>query len=82
MGLKLLLKKIYVKWVDSSSTDEWTYIDQIDVDEIGHVIETTGFLIFENKASIIVALNYDSRGKSVSCFIQIPKVVIKERKYI
>lgn len=70
---------IYLEWVDSRSTDEWTVEEHLKIDGERYRIHTLGILISESKNAIVVALNVDTHSPSAACFIEIPKSVIRKR---
>ena len=76
------MKSKYVKihWRDAVSVDEWT--SAADIVSESALIETLGILINETEEIITVALNHDQSNDSYSCFINIPKGWIVQRKVV
>lgn len=80
MAKKRLHPKVSVTWKDSQSTDDWEFLDDIPFESLP-VIETQGFLIYEDKEQIYVAQNL-SKDFAVRMVMQIPKAcIIKIKKY-
>lgn len=77
-------KPIYVKWIDSSSfqIQQWRHVDDfVQEDFLCSVIETVGYLIYENKEMVNIVLSASSTG-NVTGDINIPKAAILKRKWI
>jgi hypothetical protein len=72
----------HVKWIDSTSIDAWSEVQEVAEDLNPHVVDSVGFFVKENQTCIWLALNYDSNADMVSCSIMIPKVAIQERRVL
>jgi len=73
------MKIVFVVWLDAASNDSWTATEGAMEQQL-HEIHTVGHLISENEQKIVVGLSKDLIGDSVSNYIAIPKVWIKDRK--
>ncbi len=74
-------KKELIRWVDSKSTTEcWTHLD--DVDHKPALIETVGWIIFEDKDVLSVAGSISERTDQCTQGIVIPKPCIKSRRVL
>lgn len=67
---------IYVKWVDSALTSDWTEAPNSKTGVVE--IESIGYLILEDDEHIEIAQNMSTFHKCA--IMAIPKAVIKERK--
>jgi hypothetical protein len=68
---------VYLRWLDSASTGEWTSVNENGLDEI----TTIGFLIYEDKKHIQIAHSIDQNNKYCGV-LAIPKSVILERRTV
>jgi hypothetical protein len=72
----MICKKVYIKWIDSQTDCDWTYYRERK-DILPMIIHTVGFLIYENKKLIRMALsigmNTDSSNKQFDNTVTIPK---------
>lgn len=75
-----MIKPIYVVWQDACSDDSWNGPD--DGFEDPHTIHTLGFLVFEDKAKIVVAQNIDMNKMGRSMEISIPTAWILKKKLL
>ena len=73
-------KIIYVKWLDSSTQTGWLRKDEIMKNPLK--CETVGFLVKENKKSLLLSLNrtQDENYKPFGDVICLPKKSIVVRK--
>lgn len=69
----------HVRWIDSTSIDRWTNVEE-EEDLLPHVVDSVGIFLKENDTCLWLALNYDCDGGVASCSIMIPKVAIQERR--
>lgn len=76
-------KIIKVKWVDSSTYSQWYKKEDIEEAIVTNepIIESIGYLIFENKEKILLASNNDDE-ESFSAITSIPKCSIMETKNV
>lgn len=74
------LKPVYVEWVDPHSIDPWTPKEDINSDIT--LVKSVGFLIRQEEANIVLALNYDEAEDTISCVMVIPKVCIKKMQQV
>lgn len=74
------MKPVYIKWHDAVSDDEWAELH--DEPEALHVIHTLGFLIKEDKKSIVVAMQIDPEREGRSMTMTIPKAWILDRRFL
>lgn len=79
-GLVLDWKVEIVHWVDPHSLDPWTDIDEINLKPCD--IHSVGYVLKENKESLVLSLNVNDENKDASCIMIIPKVCIKSRRVI
>jgi hypothetical protein len=73
-------KMVLIEWKDAESADSWTPANEIDHDYA--LIKSVGWLINENKKTVTLALNHDTKNEAYSCILKIPKGMIKSRKII
>jgi len=73
-------KIIYVRWLDSALTPEWTGApnEYTGLSEI----ETVGYLILENTKHIQIAQSRFEEYDKYSAIMSIPKSVILERRLL
>jgi hypothetical protein len=75
----------FVKWFDSQSDDGWTFYNKRK-DIFPMIINTVGFLIYENKKLVRIALSYgqnsNKENKQFNETIIIPKCSIIKMKRI
>jgi len=69
----------YVEWVDSVGTSGWEHIESLAPMPTARV-RTLGFLIENNKDSIIIAMSISQKG--LFSRLSIPKVAIKKVKRV
>lgn len=79
-------KEIYkIKWIDSQSDDGWSFYKERS-NMLPMIIHTVGYLIYENKTLIRIALslgqNNDKSNQQFNGTIAIPKCCILKRKRI
>jgi hypothetical protein len=70
-------KVVYLRWLDSASQGEWTYINEDGLDEIVSI----GFLIYEDDKQVQIAHSIDEFNKYCGV-IAIPKSVILKRRVV
>jgi hypothetical protein len=73
-------KVLFVTWNDAESIDAWT--DAVEIDHDPAVIHSIGLLLKEDKDSITLALNHDTKNDTYSCIMKIPKGMIVSRKFL
>jgi len=74
-------KKELIRWVDSKSVaDGWTPIEDVFNESLG-VIETLGFVVTENKESVVVVGTIAPTDHVIQG-IMVPKVCIKSRRLV
>jgi len=79
MAKKRKPQKVIVTWKDSQSFDEWEHLEDVVFSPLP-VIESHGFLIYEDKEQIYLAQNM-SEDHAISMLMQIPKgCIVKIRK--
>lgn len=69
-----------IHWNDAESIDDWTELSQIDHEAA--LIKSIGWLINENKKTVTLALNHDTKNGSYSCLIKIPKGMISLKRKV
>jgi hypothetical protein len=70
-------KVVYLRWLDSASSDGWTCVNEDGLDEIVSI----GFLIYEDDKQIQIAHSIDEFNKYCGV-IAIPKSVILKRRTV
>lgn len=73
-------KIILIEWYDAESCDDWTPTS--DIDHGVALVKSIGWLINENKKTVTLALNYDTKNEAHSCIMKVPKGMIKSKKII
>lgn len=63
------MKLVAIHWVDSCSTDDWTDLEEIDLNP-AEVI-SVGIVIKEDEHGYILATNIDTSNKHASCLMRI-----------
>jgi hypothetical protein len=63
------MKLVCIHWIDSCSTDDWTDLDEIDLNP-AEVI-SVGIVIKEDEHGFILATNIDTSNKHASCLMRI-----------
>ena len=73
-------KAIYIKWIDSASTEKWMPVDSAD----GKIclIESIGWLVREHKYTVEITSSWDSASGSILGVLAIPKCAILKRHYL
>lgn len=71
------MKKVYLRWLDSEASNEWTDIDDIS-DEL-ELTESVGWLIKETEQFYLVALSYDEGTNSINNYKKIPRCAVVGR---
>tara|TARA_R100001198_G_C5058433_1_gene110784 strand:+ start:16 stop:270 length:255 start_codon:yes stop_codon:yes gene_type:complete len=80
-------KLVRIEWVDSTSVDEWTNLDELKADEklLAKII-TQGMLVHEDDQKYILSLNYNEKqglnDEEVGCSIAIPKGCVTEFRLV
>jgi hypothetical protein len=73
-------KFLKVHWHDAQSVDGWTF--KSDIEPSLAMVVTLGHLVKEDVDTVVIALNHDETNDSYSCFINIPKKWIVQRKTV
>jgi len=71
------MKKIFIRWCDSTSIDKWENLPLNDSRLI--VIDTTGYLIEDKKDRVVIAHSVSSANHGFG-ILSIPKGAIIKRK--
>ncbi len=67
---------IYCEWLDAFSIDDWTPKESSKIKPC--LIISVGICIENNPSELVLALNHDTINDNYSCFMVIPKGMIKK----
>lgn len=73
------LTMLLVEWVDATSTDEWTDLEELKAYK-PHIVKSVGWLLLDDNKNLYMTLNLDDNSNNASCSIVIPKSCIKKIK--
>lgn len=71
---------ILIEWTDAESIDEWT--QKSEIDHGSALIKSVGWILNENKKTVTLALNYDTKNDAYSCIIKLPIKMITKRSIL
>lgn len=72
------LKRVQLVWHDAYSTDEWTNLEDLDVDPM--VVTSLGYLVTATKETVVVAGTV-GQGQAC-CVIHVPRRMVVSMKYL
>lgn len=68
------MKIVFIKWIDSVRSFDWTLLEDVDSNSMD--CESVGFLIKETREYVTIAQNYGLKPEQVCNLITIPKCSI------
>lgn len=70
------MRMLMVTWVDAESDDTWCDLETAKKECIPTPVASVGWLLHEDLAAYLLALNWDKKNEKYSCLMAIPKVSV------